>query len=93
MYAIAFVYSNSSNANDPIIYINGIPQALTETESGSSSTPSSDATLDLYIANRSVGDRAGNLTTKDFIMANGLWDANTVSRLTQNAFRRHGFTA
>jgi len=92
-YVIVLIYDNSAKTNDPIMYINGVPQALTKTDSSSSGNPASDAVQDLYIGNRSAGDRGLNGTMKDFIMANGLWTPNTVSRLTQNAFRRHGFTA
>jgi hypothetical protein len=92
-YVIVITYDNSSNTNDPIIYINGIPQALTKTDNASSGDPATDAAQDLYIGNRSDGARALNSTTKEFHMANGLWTPNDVSRLTQNAFKRHGFTA
>jgi hypothetical protein len=92
-YVLCLVYNNSANGNNPIIYINGISRTLTKTDAASSADPSSDATLDLYIGNRASGILAGNNTTKDFIMDNKLWTPNTVSRLTQNAFRRHGFTA
>jgi hypothetical protein len=92
-YVIILVYDNSSNANNPTLYINGIPQALTKTDNASSGAPATDAAQDLYIGNRSAGDRALNGNTKAFIMDDELWTPNTVHRLTQWAFKRFGFTA
>jgi len=53
---IAIVYDGSSDSNDPIIYVNGVAQTLTE---GSTPTGSitSDASSDLYIGNNSGGTR------------------------------------
>jgi len=51
---VAVVYDDSSDANDPALFINGVPQTVTEwyTPSG---TPGSDAGIVLNIGDRTVG--------------------------------------
>jgi hypothetical protein len=93
MYCLILTYDNSSNSNNPILYVNGRVMTLSKTDSSSSGDPTADATQNLYIGNTSANDRAGNLTLKEFRMDNKLWTPNEVSDLTRYAFRRYGFTA
>ncbi|MHB8124635.1 MAG: LamG-like jellyroll fold domain-containing protein [Desulfitobacteriaceae bacterium] len=91
-YVIVIVHDKTSLNNVPAIYINGIPQALTRTGSGTGSF-SSDAAQDLIIGNRSARDRALNGTMKEFRMDNKLWTPNDVSKLWQYAQRKYRITA
>ena len=50
---VAVVYDNSSDTNDPILYINGVAQTVTEIDTPSGS-PSSDAALNLTMGNYSL---------------------------------------
>ncbi len=50
---VAVVYDNSSDANDPTLYINGVAQTVTEIDTPSG-TPSSDAALNLTLGNYSL---------------------------------------
>ena len=71
---IAIVYDGSSASNDPIIYLNGVAQTLTE---GSTPTGSitSDASSDLYIGNNSSGTR----TFDGYIMDAKIYKASGIS--------------
>jgi len=53
---VAIVYDGSSVSNDPIFYLNGVAQTLTE-DSTPAGTRSSDASSDLYIGANSGGTR------------------------------------
>lgn len=68
---IALIYDSSSTANDPIIYIQGVSQTITETVAPSG-TVNSDAANDLWIGARNNGgtDREFN----GLIDEMGLWD-------------------
>ncbi len=47
---VAVVYDNSADTNDPLIYIDGVPQTLIELDTPSG-TPSSDAAINLTLGN------------------------------------------
>jgi hypothetical protein len=82
---VAVVYDDSSDANDPVLYIDGIPQTLTElyTPSG---TSGSDAGIDLNIGNRSISTaRTFDGILDDVRIYDRMLDATEIAELANAA--------
>ncbi len=81
-YHIAITYDNSNVANDPIIYIDGIAQTLTEvnTPIGTRVT-----TIGNYIlGNRGAGDRPANAIIDELLMYNGILTSDWINTEINN---------
>ena len=80
---VAITYDNSSNANTPTIYINGVAQALAQSHAGSgTATPDNDANM--YIGNNGASDRAFEGSIDDVRIYNRALSADEVTGLYTN---------
>ena len=64
LQTIALTYDSDSAANDPVIYIDGVSQTVTET-STPDATRTSDAANNLIVGNLDAGNRTFNGTISD----------------------------
>jgi hypothetical protein len=82
---ILWVYDGSSTSNDPVLYLNGVAQTLTE-----SSTPNgsitSDASANLRIGNRAGLDRTFDGDIKDVRYYDYLLSAEQAASLYSNTY-------
>lgn len=81
-YHVAITYNNSAVGNDPIIYIDGVAQTLTEvtTPIGNAITNASNYIL----GNRGAGDRPMNGILDEFHMYNGILTSDWVNTEVNN---------
>jgi hypothetical protein len=78
---VVVVYDNSSDANDPLIYIDGVLQTLTELDTPSGS-PSSDAAVDFTIGNYALANsRTFDGVLDDVRLYDRMLDATEIAAL------------
>ncbi len=74
---IAITYNGSSISNDPIYYLDGVAQSVTEVTAPSGTLQTGSATL--TIGNRSLNDRAFNGKLDEFRLSNSIRSAQWIA--------------